>query len=86
MFIVMVAFDIGKESKHYCRHMWKFAFGFTVAELKNRLDTMNTKSNRKHVDNIAVLLSELVIRGHIYKVERYNLWQSTGGFRCKDNS
>lgn len=31
--------------------MWKFAFGFTVAGLKNRLDTMDTKSNRKHVGN-----------------------------------
>lgn len=51
MFIVMVAFEVGKGSKHYCRHMWKFAFGFTVAELKNRLGTMNAKSNRKHVDN-----------------------------------
>lgn len=30
----MVAFQIGKESKHHYRHMWKFAFGFTVAGLK----------------------------------------------------
>ena len=57
----MVAFEIGEESEHYCRHMWKFAFGFTVAELKNRLGAVNTNSNRKHVDNAAALRTELVI-------------------------
>ena len=32
--------------------MWKCAFSLIVAELRNRLDTMNTKSNRKHVDSM----------------------------------
>lgn len=74
----MVAFEIGKESKHYCWHMWKFAFSFTVAGLKNRLDTMNTKSNRKHVGNKqsnTVYLSFMFI---FTKCKRNNLWHRTG--------
>lgn len=38
MFILMVALGIGKVPKRYCGHMWKYAFGFTVAELQSRLD------------------------------------------------
>ena len=52
MFIVVVAFEIGKGSKRDCWHVWKCAFSLIVAELRNRLDTMNTKSNRKHVDSM----------------------------------
>lgn len=51
--------------------MWKFAYGLTVARRKNRLDTLDVKSNRKYVDNIAELLSILVIHVHIIK------WKST---------
>lgn len=60
--------------------MWKCAFSFTVAELKNRLDTMNTKPNRKHVDNMQSFAVYT-----IQQVEKDNLWHRTGGFRWKRN-
>lgn len=49
MLIVMVAFKIGKQSNiiaHTCGNLPLASLG---AGLNNRLDTMNTKSNKKHV-------------------------------------
>lgn len=81
LFIFVVAFEIGKESKLYCPHMWKFAAGFAVAGLNNRLDTMNRKPNRKHVDSKQSVAASSPLNVHIHREKKDKL-----GFRSEGHS